>query len=51
MKETVEPKTQKWNKHKNPVEDSKEKLKDVKPIRAITVEKFSKRKIIWKCSK
>ena len=28
MKETVKPKTQKWNKHK-PVEDSKENLKDL----------------------
>ena len=29
MKETVKTKTQKWNKHKNPVEDSKENLKDL----------------------
>ena len=29
MKETVEPKTQKWDKHKNPVEDSKENLNDL----------------------
>ena len=30
MKETVEQKkTQNWNKHKNPVEDSKENLKDL----------------------
>ena len=28
-KKLVETKTQKWNKHKNPVEDSKENLKDL----------------------
>ena len=44
MKETSGTKNSKWNKNQNPFEDSKENLKDfnVKPIRAITVEQFSK---------